>query len=84
MENNLRLESHSEFCKCDSCAKPVLKWTKELPIKDGYYWIRYKDVIEIAEIEDGYVNEFCDINSLNVKNYRNFEWYGPIEPPKYP
>lgn len=84
MKNNIVLTKHSEFCKCDSCVKPVLKWTKELPTKEGYYWLRYNDECGVIEIEDGHVNEFCDTNSLNVRNYSNCEWYGPIEPPKYP
>jgi hypothetical protein len=68
--------------------KPSLKWTKELPTKEGIYWCRDnqgKDPIFMAEVvnEGGWVAyEFgCEIY---FSVFEAYEWYGPIEPPEYP
>lgn len=156
MENKIRLEEHSEFCKCDSCPNPVsknleingveylvtkryvcsskehgaiesdfvdmrnatpckyvLKWTKELPSKEGWYWLinfktaeysRFYTEMILVHVSasdrhgsKGYLNEnevyiiekWCDrtVTSkffiVGLKDMSG-EWYGPIEPPKYP
>lgn len=63
--------------------KPALKWTSDLPTQEGWYWIKFNDVEKVIFAyfdgtfwENSGVWETCDSCVT--------EWYGPIEPPKYP
>jgi hypothetical protein len=61
--------------KVDKPKESVLKWTKEFPTEEGFYWYKNKhgtySVITVT---------------YSVMKYSNYpgEWYGPIEPPEYP
>lgn len=64
-----------------------MKWTKELPTEEGWYWLYennrlYCDYLELHPFDDGRYNIIglhCDYEYDWVKCY----FYGPIEPPKF-
>ena len=70
---------------CDECArrgKMKLKWTKEKPTKDGWYWFRHKAFnTYIAKVTCGGTILFGQY--FNVKDINNdAEWAGPIPEPE--
>ena len=64
----------------------VLKWTKELPTQEGWYWnkeINYKpECVKVDITANGEFYVLYDEEMQNVKRFGG-EWYGPIEPPEY-
>lgn len=58
-----------------------MKYTKEIPTKPGWYWVRERDEFAICELkdEDGII--FYD-GSFKFKPHEDFEYAGPIEEPE--
>lgn len=64
-----------------------LKWTKELPSKPGWYWIRgklYDDGLRCVEIQDyaGKLWKYGKRLDDDDDFWENFEWAGPIPVPE--
>lgn len=71
-----------------------LKWTKELPTKEGWYWFKDKNASCVVNVEISKTNNTVwifsvgndDVEKAINKEHPNAswigEWYGPIEPPK--
>lgn len=51
-----------------------LRWTKELPKKPGWYWLR------CFEQSASIINVACDLTEYEAKPY--IEWAGPIPEPE--
>lgn len=78
------------------CKEQTLKWTKELPTKEGYYWFKNQvgeyEIVEIEIAKDGKIwvwwfgTDDCQlaISEKHAKCSWIGEWYGPIEPPFHP
>jgi len=66
-----------------------MNWTKEKPKKDGWYWERRQNEIDIVYISiesSGRVyrqrfNQFVD-GPIIINDVFDEEWYGPLEPPE--
>jgi len=69
-----------------------MKWTKKLPTKEGYYWMRNVDskthYWHMSRVKRIYANIegtlFVTLSYMNksVDEFENFEWSGPIKEPK--
>jgi len=74
-----------------SVVRPSLKWTKDLPTKEGWYWHRYYfDELMFMEPLRVIVDEepfYCErpgvYDYTDLIEFEGDEWYGPIEPPEY-
>jgi hypothetical protein len=66
---------------------PILKWTKKLPTKPGWYWSRPCEggkVImgEIWNLLDELYFGRSAASSIELRNFTGGEWCGPLIPPK--
>lgn len=62
-----------------------MKWTKQLPTKDGFYFIRLNGLESIIRVEDGQaVVPLVGKNSLRIGlgHSGGIDWAGPIPMPK--
>ena len=60
-------------------------WTKEMPVKDGYYWLEQKvggkPTHELVNVVQGVVLSMGSVKTCFVSDHRNMRWYGPLTPP---
>ena len=62
-----------------------MKWTKEKPSKEGYYWYMESNTAEIVEIAifPREIIVWCIAQEYaNPIEVFNGEWYGPLEVPE--
>jgi len=62
-----------------------LSWSKDLPTKEGWYWLKRDEDFEIIYIHyDAYDDPYIEGRDLyeRLTERKNHLWYGPIEPPK--
>lgn len=66
--------------------KPALRWTSDLPTQDGIYWYKFNknSIPEVMELNGAWVFDMQSESSTHIDSFKSGEWYGPIEPPKYP
>lgn len=65
-----------------------IKWTKELPTEEGFYWVKDKSGASIIDIEyDDYLKRLVAYEigwdcHIELSSFTNSEWYGPLIVPK--
>lgn len=65
-----------------------IKWTKELPTKEGFYWVKDEYGATIIGIEyDDCLKRLVSYDIgwdcyVELDSYPNSEWYGPLPLPK--
>ncbi len=57
-------------------------WTKEIPVKEGYYWVKIGSVPSIVWYEKGYLTFFNDGMLYKPSEMCGARWYGPLDPPE--
>ncbi len=61
-------------------------WTKEKPVKDGFYWVldvrpSLKNTPQVVFVESGCAWFSLTDSCLNLNDMVHALWYGPLTPP---
>ena len=72
---------------CPDPYTPPLKWTRERPAVDGWYWVRSSmGRVEMAKVQDGIAfgmnSADLVVMARNVDKFDDVTWAGPIAPPR--
>jgi hypothetical protein len=96
-EHNNECNAIEEDCLCVPYheRKPFsLRWTKRIPKKEGWYWVRdktgYKQIFEIKEHSEKvgagntlyYSTVHAQFPCMNINDLKGYAFAGPIQPPK--
>ena len=67
-----------------------MKWTKEKPKEDGYYWLKREGknttIVDIYDVPNDptlafFGSDMC-ISMEELEELKSSEWYGPLKPPE--
>jgi len=64
--------------------QPLLKWTSDRPTIEGFYWVKdWRNTPEIVYfLDDRHIASMANEDIGAIKDYQDYEWAGPLEPPK--